>query len=138
MAILTVAAFRLPIQIVALQFSTRQVELLPVPYFHVVFTLPPAAAEIAFQNKQTVYGLLMRAAAEAIMTLAVERLGAKIGLIAVLHTWGQTLTHHPHAHCLVPGGGALDGRRWIPASRTSSCPSTRCRKRSSRAKSMAR
>jgi len=94
--------------------AARQAELLPVPYFHVVFTLPPAAAEIAFQNKQTVYGLLMRVAAEALMTLAAGRLGARIGLIAVLHTWGQTLTHHPHVHCLVPGGGvALDGRRWV-------------------------
>ena len=94
--------------------AARQAELLPVPYFHVVFTLPPAAAEIAFQNKQTVYGLLMRAAAEALITLAAERLGAGIGLIAVLHSWGQTLTHHPHVHCLVPGGGiALDGQRWV-------------------------
>jgi hypothetical protein len=94
--------------------AERQAELLPVPYFHVVFTLPPAAAEVAFQNKQTVYGLLMRAAARALAFLAAKRLGAKIGLIAVLHTWGQTLTHHPHVHCLVPGGGvALDGRRWV-------------------------
>jgi len=94
--------------------AARQAELLPVPYFHVVFTLPPAAAEVAFQNKLIVYGLLMRAAAEALMTLAAERLGARLGLIAVLHTWGQTLTHHPHVHCLVPGGGvALDGQRWI-------------------------
>jgi Putative transposase/Transposase zinc-binding domain len=94
--------------------AARQAELLPVPYFHVVFTLPPAAAEIAFQNKQTVYGLLMRVAAEALMMLAAERLGAKLGLIAVLHTWGQTLTHHPHVHCLVPGGGVtLDGQRWV-------------------------
>jgi len=94
--------------------AARQAELLPVAYLHVVFTLPPAAAEIAFQNKQTVYGLLMRAAAEALMTLAAERLAAKLGLIAVLHTWGQTLTHHPHVHCLVPGGGvALDGQRWV-------------------------
>jgi Putative transposase/Transposase zinc-binding domain len=92
----------------------RQAELLPVPYFHVVFTLPPAAAEIAFQNKQMIYGLLMRTAAEALMTLGVKRLGARIGLIAVLHSWGQTLTHHPHVHCLVPGGGvAIDGERWI-------------------------
>jgi hypothetical protein len=90
--------------------------LLPVPYFHVVFTLPPAAAEIAFQNKRTVYGLLMRAAAQALTVLAAKRLGARIGLIAVLHTWGQTLTHHPHVHCLVPGGGvALDGKRWVEA-----------------------
>jgi hypothetical protein len=94
--------------------AARQAELLPVPYFHVVFTLPPAAAEIAFQNKQTVYGILMRAAAQALMTLAAERLGAKIGLIAVLHSWGQTLTHHPHVHCLVPGGGvALNGQNWV-------------------------
>jgi Putative transposase/Transposase zinc-binding domain len=94
--------------------GARQAELLPVPYFHVVFTLPPAAAEVAFQNKRTVYGLLMRAAAEALMTLAAERLGSRLGLIAVLHTWGQTLTHHPHVHCLVPGGGvALDGERWV-------------------------
>jgi len=94
--------------------AARQAELLPVPYFHVVFTLPPAAAEIAFQNKRIVYGLLMRAAAQALMTLAAERLDAKIGLIAVLHTWGQALTHHPHVHCLVPGGGvALDCLRWV-------------------------
>ena len=94
--------------------AARQAELLPVPYFHVVFTLPPAAAEIAFHNKQTVYGLLMRTAAQALTVLAAKRLGAKIGLIAVLHTWGQTLTHHPHVHCLVPGGGvALDGKRWV-------------------------
>ena len=94
--------------------AARQAELMPVPYFHVVFTLPSAAAEIAFQNKQTVYGLLLHAAAQALMKLAAERLGAKIGLIAVLHTWGQTLTHHPHVHCLVPGGGvALDGQRWV-------------------------
>jgi len=94
--------------------AARQAERLPVPYFHVVFTLPPAAAAIAFQNKQIAYGLLMRAAAQALTDLAAKRLGAKIGLIAVLHTWGQTLTHHPHVHCLVPGGGvALDGQRWI-------------------------
>jgi len=94
--------------------AQREAELLPVPYFHVVFTLPPAAAEIAFQNKQTVYGLLMRASAQALAELAAKRLGARIGLIAVLHTWGQTLTHHPHVHCLVPGGGvSLDGQRWV-------------------------
>ena len=94
--------------------AARQAELLPVPYFHVVFTLPPTAAEIAFQNKQAVYALLMRAAAETLMTLAARRLSARIGLIAVLHSWGQTLTHHPHVHCLVPGGGvALDGERWV-------------------------
>ena len=96
--------------------ADREAELLPVPYFHVVFTLPPAAAEIAFQNKEVVYGLLMRSAAQALAILAAKRLDAKLGLIAVLHTWGQTLTHHPHVHCLVPGGGvALDGQRWVAA-----------------------
>jgi hypothetical protein len=94
--------------------ADREAELLPVSYFHVVFTLPPAAAEIAFQNKALIYGLLMRSAAQALTILAAERLKAKIGLISVLHTWGQTLTHHPHVHCLVPGGGvALDGERWV-------------------------
>ena len=94
--------------------ADREAELLPVPYFHVVFTLPQAAAEIAFQNKALVYGLLMRSAGQALSLLAAERLKARLGLIAVLHTWGQTLTHHPHVHCLVPGGGvALDGERWI-------------------------
>ena len=77
-------------------------------------TLPSAAVEIAFQNKQTVYALLMRAAAQALITLAAKRLSARIGLIAVLHSWGKTLIHHPHVHCLVPGGGvALDGQRWV-------------------------
>jgi hypothetical protein len=94
--------------------ADREAELLPVPYFHVVFTLPPPAAEIAFQNKALVYGLLMRSAARALSLLAADRLKAKLGLIAVLHTWGQTLTHHPHVHCVVPGGGvALDGGRWV-------------------------
>jgi len=96
--------------------DARKAELLPAPYFHLVFTLPPAAAEIAFQNRRLLYATLMRAAAEATMTLAAnpKRLGARIGLLAVLHTWGQTLTHHPHVHCVVPGGGvSLDGERWI-------------------------
>jgi Putative transposase/Transposase zinc-binding domain len=96
--------------------DARKAELLPAPYFHLVFTLPPAAAEIAFQNRRPLYATLMRAAAEATMTLAAnpKRLGARIGLLAVLHTWGQTLTHHPHVHCVVPGGGvSLDGERWI-------------------------
>lgn len=96
--------------------AARQSEVLPVPYFHVVFTLPPEAAEIAFQNKARVYALLMRAAAGALSTLAADprRLGAEIGILAVLHTWGQTLTHHPHVHCVVPGGGlSPDGKAWI-------------------------
>jgi Putative transposase/Transposase zinc-binding domain len=96
--------------------AARQAELLPVPYFHVVFTLPAAVAEIAFQNKATVYAVLFKAAAETLSTIAADRrhLGAEIGFVAVLHTWGQNLQHHPHVHCLVPGGGlALDGTRWV-------------------------
>ncbi len=94
----------------------RQAELLPVPYFHVVFTLPAPIAAVAFQNKAAVYAILFAAAAEAMTTLASNprRLGAQIGAVAVLHTWGQTLTHHPHIHCVVPGGGlSRDGTRWI-------------------------
>ena len=96
--------------------AARQAELLPVPYFHVVFTLPAAAAEIAFQNKETVYAILFRTAAEALRTIAADpkHLGAEIGLVAVLHSWGQSLHHHPHVHCLVPGGGpSLDGAHWV-------------------------
>jgi hypothetical protein len=96
--------------------ADRQTELLPVPYFHVVFTLPSAAAEIAFQNKATVYAILFKAAAQALATIAADprHLGAEIGFVAVLHTWGQNLHYHPHVHCLVPGGGlATDGARWI-------------------------
>ncbi|WP_407659869.1 IS91 family transposase [Methylocystis suflitae] len=97
-------------------FAARQAELLPVPYFHVVFTLPAPIAAIAFQNKAAVYAILFAAAAEAMTTLASNprRLGAQIGAVAVLHTWGQTLTHHPHVHCVVPGGGlSREGTRWI-------------------------
>jgi hypothetical protein len=89
---------------------------LPVPYFHIVFTLPAPIAEIAFHNKAIVYSILFKAAAEAMVTLASNprRLGAAIGGVAVLHTWGQALTHHPHLHCVVPGGGlSSDGMRWI-------------------------
>lgn len=96
--------------------EARQVELLPVPYFHIVFTLPQPIAAIAFQNKRLVYSILFRAAAAAMTTLAANprRLGAKIGGLAVLHTWGQALTHHPHLHCVTPGGGlAPDGSRWV-------------------------
>ena len=96
--------------------ADRQAELLPVPYFHVVFTMPAPIAAIAFQNKATVYAILFSAAAEAMTTLAANprRLGAQIGFLAVLHTWGQTLTHHPHVHCVVPGGGlSPDGPHWI-------------------------
>jgi len=96
--------------------AARQAELLPVPYFHVVFTLPAPVAQIAFQNKATVYVILFRAAAETLRTIAADskHLGAEIGVVAVLHTWGQNLHHHPHLHCVVPGGGpSLDGTRWI-------------------------
>jgi hypothetical protein len=96
--------------------AAREADLLPVPYFHVVFTLPAQVAAIAFQNKAVVYAILFKAAAEAMTTLAANprRLGAEIGVVAVLHTWGQALTHHPHVHCVVPGGGpSPDGTRWI-------------------------
>ena len=96
--------------------ADRQAELLPVPYFHVVFTLPPPIRAIAFQNKAVVYAILFKAALEAMTILAANprRLGAQIGGLAVLHTWGQTLMHHPHVHCVVPGGGlSPDGKRWI-------------------------
>jgi hypothetical protein len=96
--------------------EARKAELLPVPYFHVVFTLPALLAEIAFQNKAVVYDLLMRTAADTLRAMAAdpEHLGADIGLIAVLHTWGQNLHHHPHVHCIVPGGGlSPDGAKWV-------------------------
>lgn len=87
--------------------AARQAELLPVPYYHVVFTLPAAIADIAYQNKAQVYGILFRAASETLLTIAADpkHLGAKIGITAVLHTWGSAMTHHPHLHCIVPGGG---------------------------------
>lgn len=96
--------------------AERQADLLPAPYFHVVFTLPAQIAAIAFQNKAVVYDLLFKASAETLQTIAADpkRLGARLGLIAVLHTWGSALTHHPHIHCIVPGGGlSADGARWI-------------------------
>ena len=96
--------------------ADRQAELLPVPYFHVVFTLPAPLGEIAFQNKAAVYAILFRAAAETLATIAADsrHLGAQLGMTLVLHTWGQTLQHHPHVHCVVPGGGpSLDGTRWV-------------------------
>src|SRR3989442_699540 len=96
--------------------ADRQAELLPVPYFYVVFTLPAPLGEIAFQNKAAVYAILFRAAAETLATIAADprHLGAQLGMTMVLHTWGQTLQHHPHVHCVVPGGGpSLDGTRWV-------------------------
>jgi hypothetical protein len=94
----------------------RQAELLPVQYFHVVFTLPEQIAALALQNKALVYGLLFRMVAATLTSIARDprHLGAEIGFFAVLHTWGQNLLHHPHLHCVVPGGGlSPDGRRWI-------------------------
>ncbi len=96
--------------------AARQAELLPVPYCHVVFTVPAPTADIAYQNKAAVYAILFEAAAETLITIASDprHLGARIGLTAVLHTWGSALTHHPHLHIIVPGGGiSLDGERWI-------------------------
>ena len=96
--------------------ADRQADLLPTQYFHVVFTLPAPVAEIAFQNKAAVYAILFKAAAETLRTIAADpkHLGAEVGLVALLHTWGQTLGHHPHIHCVVPGGGpSPDGTRWV-------------------------
>ncbi len=96
--------------------AARQAELLPVEYYHVVFTLPGPIGDIAYHNKAEIYAILFKAAAETLITIAADprHLGARIGLTAVLHTWGSALTHHPHVHCVVPGGGiSLDGERWI-------------------------
>ena len=96
--------------------AARQAELLPVEYYHVVFTLPAIINDIAWQNKSVVYTILFKAAAETLTTIAADpkHLGARIGLTAVLHTWGSALTHHPHVHCVVPGGGiAVNEKRWI-------------------------
>src|SRR5271170_2824076 len=96
--------------------TERQDELLPVPYYHLVFTLPTAVADIAYHNKATVYDLLFKASSETLMTIAADpkHLGARVGAISVLHTWGSALTHHPHVHMIAPGGGfSLDGLRWV-------------------------
>jgi hypothetical protein len=96
--------------------AARQADLLPVPYFHVVFTLPTEIGAIAFHNKAVIYDLLFKASSEAMLAIAADprHLGARIGITAVLHTWGSAMTHHPHVHMIVPGGGiSLDGTRWI-------------------------
>jgi hypothetical protein len=96
--------------------AEREAELLPVPYFHVVFSLPAQIADIAYQNKAVIYDLLFKASSEATLTIAADpkHLGARIGILSVLHTWGSALTHHPHAHMIVPGGGfSLDGKSWV-------------------------
>jgi hypothetical protein len=96
--------------------DARQADLLPIEYYHVVFTLPASVADIAYSNKEALYGLLFDIAAETLLTIAADskHLGARIGATLVLHTWGSALTHHPHVHGIVPGGGlAPDGTRWI-------------------------
>lgn len=100
--------------------QARAEDLLPIEYFHVVFTLPAEIARIAYWNKKAVYGLLFKASAETVKTIAADpkRLGARVGITSVLHTWGSALTHHPHVHMIVPGGGlSPDGTRWIACKR---------------------
>ena len=96
--------------------ADREAELLPVPYYHVVFTLPGPIADIAYQNKAVLYDLLFKVSAETMLTIAADpkHLAARIGITSVLHTWGSAMTHHPHVHMIVPGGGiSLDGERWV-------------------------
>jgi predicted RNA-binding Zn-ribbon protein involved in translation (DUF1610 family) len=96
--------------------EARQADLLPVEYYHVVFTLPAPISDIAYYNKSVVYGILFKAAAETLTTIAADpkHLGARVGATLVLHTWGSAMTHHPHVHGIVPGGGlSLDGKRWV-------------------------
>jgi Putative transposase/Transposase zinc-binding domain len=96
--------------------AEREAELLPLPYFHVVFTVPAEIAVIAYQNKAVIYDILFKASAETMLTIAADpkHLGARIGITSVLHTWGSALVHHPHIHMIVPGGGlSLDGKRWL-------------------------
>ena len=96
--------------------AAREADLLPVPYYHVVFTLPAPISDIAYQNKAVVYDILFRASAETLITIAADpkHLGARVGVTSVLHTWGSALTHHPHVHMIVPGGGiSLDGNEWV-------------------------
>ena len=97
--------------------ADREAELLPVGYFHLVFTLPKSIADIAYQNKAVIYDLLFKVSAETMLTIAADQkhLGAKVGFTSVLHSWGSAMTHHPHVHMIVPGGGiAMDGSRWVP------------------------
>ena len=96
--------------------AERKAELLPAPYFHLVYTMPGAIARLAYQNKAVIYDILFKASAKATLTIGADpkRLGAKLGMISVLHSWGSAMTHHPHVHMIVPGGGfSLDGQRWI-------------------------
>ena len=96
--------------------ADREADLLPVPYYHVVFTLPGPIADIAYQNKAVVYDLLFKVSAETMLTIAADpkQLGGRIGITSVLHTWGSAMTHHPHVHMIVPGDGiSPDGERWV-------------------------
>jgi hypothetical protein len=96
--------------------AAREAELLPEPYYHVVFTLPARISDIAYQNKAAIYDILFKASAETLTTIAADpkHLGARVGVTSVLHTWGSALTHHPHVHMIVPGGGiSLNGERWV-------------------------
>ena len=96
--------------------AEREAELLPVPYYHLVFTLPARIADIAYQNKAVIYDLLFKASSETLLTIAADpkHLGARIGILSVLHTWGSAMTHHPHVHMIVPGGGfSRDGNSWV-------------------------
>ncbi len=96
--------------------EARQAELLAVAYYHVVFTVPAEVADIAYQNKAVVYDILFKAASQTLLTIAADpkHLGARIGVTAVLHSWGSAMTHHPHVHCIVPGGGlSADGQSWV-------------------------
>src|ERR1700726_5122892 len=99
-----------------LWLAEREADLLPVPYYHMVFTLPAPLPRIAYHNKAAVYDILFKASAETLSTIAADpkHLGARVGITSVLHTWGSALTHHPHVHMIVPGGGiSLDGKRWV-------------------------
>jgi len=96
--------------------AQRETELLPVPYYHMVFTLPAPISDLAYQNKEVIYDILFKASAETMLTIAADpkHLGARIGITSVLHTWGSAMTHHPHVHMIVPGGGiSFDGSRWV-------------------------
>ena len=96
--------------------EARELELLPVEYYHIVFTMPSLIADLAFQNPSVVYNILFKAASKTLLTIAADpkHLGARVAVSAVLHTWGSSMTHHPHVHCIVPGGGlSLDQTRWI-------------------------
>jgi hypothetical protein len=96
--------------------AEREAELLPVPYFHVVYTLPAPVADLAFTNKAVIYDILFKASAEATLTIAADKrhLGARVGITSVLHTWGSAMMHHPHVHMIVPGGGLASGKTEQP------------------------